>query len=157
MLKFIDSVKRTRFQAAIAAIFLLAGLAACGDRPESAFSEAPRGYVEFYVPEPKLGEESLGIDVQVYRIENGKREFLGMTQKWKHLAEPRRGLTVSVPPGERSFVVVYGSAEAPVSVEVKDGAYHRVRIEMTGLSSQQVIGTTRQLSFGLKATPEPAQ
>ncbi len=78
-----------------------------------------------------------------------------MTQKWKHLAEPRRGLTVPAPPGEQAFVVVYGGAEAPVNVEVKDGACHRVRIEMTGLSSRQVIAATRQLSFGLKAMAEP--
>jgi hypothetical protein len=148
-------VKPTRFQAAIVAILLLSGLAACGDKPETAFSEGHRGFVEFYLPEPRLGEESLGIDTQVYRIVNGQREFLGMTQKWKNLAEPRRGLTVTVPPGNLSFVVVYGSAEAPVSLIVHEGTYHRVRIEMTGLSSQQVIGTTRQLSFGLKATAEP--
>jgi hypothetical protein len=148
-------VKPFRFQAALAAIFLLAGLAACGDRPEVAFSEEPRGYVEFYMPAAKPGEEDLGIDTQVYRIENGQREFLGMTQKWTHLAEPRRGLTVAVPPGRRAFVVAFDGAEAPVTVEVQEGAYQRVRIELTGLSSQQVIGTMRQLSFGLKATPEP--
>ncbi len=157
MFKLIDSVKRTRFQAAIAAILLLAGLAACGDKPETALSEGHRGYVEFYLPEPRLGEESLGIDVQVYRIENGKREFLGMTRKWKNLAEPRRGLTVTVPPGNLDFVVVYGSAEAPLSLIVHEGTYHRVRVETTGLSSQQMIGTTRQLSFGLKAVPDPAR
>jgi hypothetical protein len=148
---------RTRLKAALAAMFLLAGLAACGEKPETGFSNEPRGYVEFYLPEPKFGEESIGIDIQVYRIENGKRVFLGMTQKWKHLAEPRRGLTVPVPPSEQSFVVAYGSAEAPVTVKVEEGAYQRVRIEMTGLSSQQVIGTTQQLSFGLKATAEPAR
>ncbi len=136
---------------------MLAGLAACGDRPETAFSEGPRGYVEFYLPAAGPGEEDLGIDTQVYRIENGQREFLGMTQKWKQLAEPRRGLTVAVPPGRQAFVVAFGSAEAPVDVEVKEGVYQRVRIELTGLSSQQVIGTTQQLSFGLKATPEPTQ
>lgn len=134
---------------------MLAGLAACGDRPKTAFSEGPRGYVEFYLPEPGPGEEDLGIDIQVYRIENGRRQFLGMTQKWKQLAEPRRGLTVAVPPGRQAFVAVFGSAEAPVEVEVKEGAYQRVRIEPTGLSSRQMIGTMRQLSFGLKATPEP--
>jgi hypothetical protein len=149
-------VKPTRFQAAVAAIFLLAGLAACGDKSEPAFSDDPKGYVEFYLPEPRLGDENVGIDLQVYRIENGKRVFLGMTQKWKNLAEPRRGLTIAAPPGEQGFVVVYGSAEAPVTVKVEEGGYHRVRIEMTGLSSQQVIGTMRQLSFGLKATPEPS-
>ena len=155
MLKFVDSVKRTRFQAVIAIISLLSGLGGCGDKPETAFSEGHRGYVEFYLPEPRLGEEGLGIDTQVYRIENGKREFLGMTQKWKNLAEPRRGLTVTVPPGNLAFVVVHGSAEAPVNLIVHEGTYHRVRIEITGLSSQQVIGTTRQLSFGLKATADP--
>ncbi len=157
MFKLIDSVKRIRFQAAITAIFLLAGLAACGNKSEPAFSEEPKGYVEFYMTETRLGEESVGIDTQVYRIENGKRVFLGMTQKWKHLAEPRRGLTVSAPPGEQAFVVVYGGAEAPVTVKVEEGAYQRVRIEMTGLSSRQVIGATHQLSFGLKAAPEPAR
>ena len=149
-------MKRKRFQAVLAAIFLLAGLAACGDKPEAAFSEEPRGYVEFYMPEPRLGEESIGIDTQVYRIENGKRVFLGMTRKWKNLAEPRRGLTISVPPGEQAFIVVYGGAEAPVTVKVEEGGYHRVRIEMTGVSYQQVIGTTRQLRFGLRATLMPA-
>lgn len=150
-------MKRTRFQAVLVIFFLLSGLGGCGNRTETAFVDGPKGYVEFYMPEPGLGEESLGIDVQVYRIENGKREFLGMTQKWKHLAEPRRGLTVAVPPGRQAFVVAFGSAEAPVAVEVKDGTYQRVRIELTGLSSQQVFGATQQLSFGLKATPEYAR
>jgi hypothetical protein len=148
-------VRHSRFQAALLAIFLLCGLAACGDKPQTAFNEGHRGYVEFYLPEAGPEKESLGIDVQVYRIENGKREFLGMTQKWKNLAEPRRGLTVKVPSGNLTFVVAYGSAEAPVKLIVHDGTYHRVRIETTGLSSQQVIGATQQLSFGLKATPEP--
>ena len=145
----------SRFQAALLAVFLLSGLAACGDKPETAFSGVHRGFVEFYLPEPRLGEESLGIDTQVYRIENGQRVFLGMTQKWMNLAEPRRGLTVTVPPGNLDFVVVYGNAEAPFNLIVHEGTYHRVRIELTGLSSQQLIGTTRQLSFGLKAMPEP--
>lgn len=135
---------------------LLIGLGGCGDKPEAAFNEGPRGYVEFYMPETRLGEESVDVDTQVFRIEKGSRQFLGMTQKWDKLAEPRRGLTVTVPPGEQSFVVVFGSAEAPVRVKVGEGEYRRVRIEMTGLNARQVLGTTRQLSFGLKATPEPA-
>lgn len=136
-------------------MFLLGGLAACGDKPEANFSNEPRGYVEFYLPAAKPGEEDIGVDTQIYRIENNKREFLGMTQKWQGLAEPRRGLTISAPPGEQVFVVVHGSAEAPVAIKVEEGGYHRVRIEMTGLGYQQMIGTTRQLRFGLQATAEP--
>lgn len=148
---------RIRFQALLSGLFLLLGLAACGDKPESAYLEGPKAYVEFYMPEARLGDESVDVDTQVYRIENGQREFLGMTRKWKHLAQPRRGLTVAVPPGEQNFVVVHENAEASVAVKLEEGAYLRVRIEMTGLSAEQVIGATRQLRFGLKATPEPAQ
>lgn len=145
-----------RFQA-VFAVLLLCGLAACDGQPESGYREGPKGYVEFYLPEPAAGGEDLGIDVQVYRIDNGRRSFLGMTRKWGHLAEPRRGLTVPVAPGRQDFVVVFGGAEAPVTVEVGDGSYLRVRVEPTGLDTRQVLGTMRQLSFGLKATPEPAQ
>lgn len=152
--RFAVSVKARKFFQVIATLSLLAGLTACGEKNETEFSEEPKGYVEFYMPEPRLGEESIGVDTQVYRIVNGRREFLGMTLLWKGLAEPRRGLTVAVPPGEQRFVVVHGSAEAPVSVEVEMGAYHRVRIEMTGVSARQMIGATRQIRFGLQATVE---
>lgn len=150
-------MKHTRFQAATAVIFLLAGLAACNDQPEVDFSEGPKGYVEFYMPETRMGEESIGVDTQVYRIENGRRVFLGMTRKWKGLAEPKRGLTVAAPPGEQSFLVVLDRAEAPVTVKIEEGGYHKVRIDMTGLSHEQVIGATRQLRFGLQATVESSK
>jgi hypothetical protein len=149
-------VKHKKFPAAIAALFLLAGLAGCGDKSqEPAFSEAPRGYVEFYMPAAQPGEEDLGVDTQIYQIEHGQRVFKGMTRKWKGLSESRRGLTVASPPGEQDFVVVYDSIFAPVRVRVEAGGYRKVRIDMTGLSAEQVIGATRQLRFGLQATTEP--
>ncbi len=140
----------------MAVFFALIGLSACGNKPEPPLNEVPKGYVEFYMPETRLGGERVDVDAQVYRIDNGRREFLGMTREWKHLAEPRRGLTVSVSPGARSFLVAYGSAEAPVAVMVEEGTYRRVRIQMTELGEQQMIGATRQLHFVLKAAVDPA-
>jgi hypothetical protein len=81
---------------------------------------------------------------------------MGMTRKWKGLAESKRGLTIAVPPGEQFFLVVHETAESPVTVNVVEGGYHKVRIDMTGVSHEQVIGATRQLRFGLKASVEPS-
>jgi hypothetical protein len=138
-------------------VILLIGLAACGEKFEAApFSEEPRGYVEFYMPAAMPGEEDLGVDTQIYQIENGQRVFKGMTLKWNGLSEPKRGLTVAAAPGEQSFLIVYDSTEVPVKLKVEQGGYHKVRIAMTGLSSEQIIGTTRQYRFGLEATVEPS-
>lgn len=152
----------------VAGLWLIVGLAACTDKPqEAAMSEAPkinepkvnepRGYVEFAMPESAPGEASIGVDTQIYQIENGQRVFKGMTRKWKGLAEQKRGLTVVARPGEHDFVVVHEGAQATVKVAVKQNGYHRVRISMTGLSQQEMIGTTRQLRFGLQAVVEPSQ
>jgi hypothetical protein len=151
-----DSVKRKSFQAAIAAVFLMIWLAACGDKPEAAFSEEPKGYVEFYMPAARPGEEDIGVDTQIYQIEHGQRVFKGMTRKWSGLSESKRGLTIAAAPGEQSFVIVYDSTEAPVKLQVEQGGYHKVRITMTGLSAEQMIGATRQLRFGLQASVEPS-
>jgi hypothetical protein len=140
----------------IAGVILLAGLAACGDKFEEApFSEEARGYVEFYMPAAMPGEEDLGVDTQIYQIENGQRVFKGMTKKWNGLAEPKRGLTVAAAPGERSFVIVYDRTEVPVKLRIEKDGYRKVRIDMTGLTSEQRIGVTRQYRFGLQATVEP--
>lgn len=137
---------------------MISGLTACTDKPqETAFSEEPKGYVEFAMPESAPGEASIGVDTQVYQIENGQRVFKGMTRKWKGLAEQKRGLTIVATPGEHDFVIVYEGAEATAKVAVKQNGYHRVRISMTGMSQQEMIGTTRQLRFGLQAVVEPAQ
>ena len=149
-------MKRSRFQTAIAAISLLLGLAACGDKFEEApFSEAPRGYVEFYMPAAGPGEEDLGVDTQIYQIENGQRVFKGMTIKWKGLAESKRGLTVAAAPGEQRFVIVYDQIEVPVKLKIEKGSYRRVRIEMTGMNADRMLGTSLQYRFGLQATVEP--
>ena len=147
----------------VAGLWLIFGLTACTDKPqEAAFSEEPkinepRGYVEFAMPESAPGEASIGVDTQIYQIENGQRVFKGMTRKWKGLAEQKRGLTIVATPGEHDFVIVYEGAEAAAKVAVKQNGYHRVRISMTGMSQQEMIGTTRQLRFGLQAAVEPAQ
>jgi len=60
-------------------------------------------------------------------------------------------------PGEHDFVIVYEGAETTAKVAVKENGYHRVRINMTGMSQQEMIGATRQLRFGLQAVVEPAQ
>jgi hypothetical protein len=54
-------------------------------------------------------------------------------------------------------VVAYDTIAAPVRVRVEEGGYHKVRIDMTGVSAEQIIGATRQLRFGLEASVEPAQ
>lgn len=142
---------------------LVTGLSACGDKPqEGVFSNAPkldepRGYVEFYMPESRPGEASIGVDTQIYQIENGQRVFKGMTQKWKSLAEPKRGLTVTTTPGEHDFVIVHEGAKTTAKVAVKQNGYHRVRISMTGMSQQEMVGITRQLRFGLQASVEPEE
>lgn len=120
------------------------------------FEEGPKGFVEFYIPEPKLGEGGVKVDVQVFRMEGGKRIFLGMTKKWNGLAETRRGLTASVPPGSQHFVVAHGDAETGISVAVSEGGYQRVRIGFADISNQKMIGTTEQLNFRIQATVDPA-
>ena len=142
----------------LAGMVLLAGLAGCGDEFEEApFSAAPRGYVEFYMPAARPGEEDIGVDTQIYQIENGQRVFKGMTIKWKGLAEPKRGLTVATMLGEQSFVIVYDKIEVPVKLRVEKGSYRKVRIDMTGLRADRMLGTSLQYRFGLQATVEPAQ
>lgn len=138
------------------ATVLVLGLSACGDKPqEETFSNMAKGYVEFYMPESSPGQESTGVDTQIFQIENGQRVFKGMTRKWKGLAEPKRGLTITVAPGEHDFVIVYDSAEAPVRLSVRENGYHKVRIEMAGLTHHEMVGATRQLRFGLRANVEP--
>jgi hypothetical protein len=159
-------MKHTKFQTGklghfkpgrlLAGLILLVGLTACGDKFEEApFSEEPRGYVEFYMPAANPGEEDLGVDTQIYQIENGRRVFKGMTKKWKGLAESKRGLTVAAAPGEQSFVIVYDRTEVPVKLKIEKDGYRKVRIDMAGLTSEQMIGATRQYRFGLQATVEP--
>lgn len=150
--------KLSKMAKLLQATVLVAGLSACGDKPQApTFHDQPKGYVEFYMPESRPGEESIGIDTQIYQIENGQRVFLGMTRKWSGLAVPKRGLTVTATPGEHDYVIVYDSAEATARVAVKEGGYHKVRIDMTGMTHQEMIGATRQLRFGLQASVEPPQ
>jgi hypothetical protein len=148
-----------RRRAAVPVLLMLAMLtlvAGCDSAfQDPAFQEGPKGFVEFYIPEPKLGEEGVKVDVQVFRMDGGKRIFLGMTKKWNGLAETRRGLTAAVPPGRQDFVVAHGDAETGISVAVREGGYHRVRIGFTAISNQQMIGTSEQLSFGIQATVDP--
>lgn len=134
---------------------VLAGLAACSEPPPpQAFVEGPKGYVEFYLPEPAAGDNALHRDVQVFRLRQGAREFLGMTRKWSALAVARRGLTATLPPGPQDFILAADGAETPLHVEVEDGAYHRVRIDLIGVDAQQVVGATQQVRFRIEARVE---
>jgi hypothetical protein len=149
-----------RGRAALPVLLMLAMLklvAGCDSAfHEPAFEEGAKGFVEFYISERKLGEEGVKVDVQVFRMDGGKRTFLGMTKKWNGLTETRRGLTAAVPPGRQDFVIAHGDAETGISVAVREGGYHRVRIGFTAISNQQMIGTSEQLKFRIQATVEPA-
>lgn len=136
---------------------LLIGLTACGKpEPGTAFDDGPKGYVEFYLPESE-GAESLRRDVQIFHVQAGKREFLGMTRKWSKLAEARRGLTATLPPGKHDFVIAAEGAETTASVQVEKNGYHRVRIGFAGVSNQQMIGATEQVQFSIRAEVDPLQ
>jgi hypothetical protein len=140
---------------ALGMLVLLGFLAACDSKyQEPAFQEGPKGFVEFYIPEPKAGEEGIKVDLQVFHMDAGKRVFLGMTRKWNGLAETRRGLTAALPPGRQDFVIAHGDAETSASVTVREGGYHRVRIGLTGISNQQMIGATEQVKFRIQAEVE---
>jgi hypothetical protein len=136
---------------------LLTGLTACG-KPETepAFDEGPKGYVEFYLPESE-GVENLHRDVQIFHVLGGEREFLGMTRKWGKLTEARRGLTATLPPGKHDFIIAAEDAEAAASVQVEKNGYRRVKIGFTGIGNRQLIGTTQQVQFGIRAEVEPLQ
>lgn len=135
---------------------VLSGLAACDEPPSpQTFIEGPKGYVEFYLPEVAAGEHAVHRDVQVFRLrQGGGREFLGMTRKWGALAVARRGLTATLPPGSHDFILAAEGAETPLHVEVEDGAYHRVRIDLVGVDAQQVVGATQQVRFRIEARIE---
>lgn len=136
---------------------VLIGMTACGKpEPEAAFDDGPKGYVEFYLPEPE-GTESLHRDVQIFHVQGGEREFLGMTRKWSKLSEARRGLTATLPPGKHDFVIAADGAETSASLKVEKNGYHRVRIGFEGVSNQQMIGATEQVQFRIQAEVEPRQ
>lgn len=126
----------------------------CGKpEPETTFDESPKGHVEFYLPEPE-GAESLHRDVQVFHVQGGEREFLGMTRKWSKLTEARRGLTATLPLGKHDFVIAADGAETTANVKVEKNGYHRVRIGFAGVSNQQMIGATEQVKFRIVAEVE---
>lgn len=135
-------------------LFVLMGLAACGKPDqETVFDEGPKGYVEFYLPVSETGND-LHRDVQVFHVRGSDRTFLGMTRKWNHLVQARRGLTVTVLPGEHDFVIAAEGAETTASVKVENNGYHRVRVDFTGISNQQMIGATEQVQFSIQASVE---
>lgn len=141
---------------AVLAIGLLAGLAGCDSRTgDAAFDDKPKAYVEFFFP-TEQSESAVDVDAQVFRLENGERVFQGMTKKWSGLTEQRHGLTVTSPVGLQQFVISANGALTHVELKLLTGEYRRVRISFVDVKQHQFIGTTLQLSFGIRAAEEKA-
>ncbi|MCA1978709.1 MAG: hypothetical protein LDL19_05675 [Thiobacillus sp.] len=138
-------------------VVLAAGLllAACGAPQQTETHDAgPRGYVAFYIPADDPAYSDLHVGAQIYRIEAGKRVFVGSTQKWKNLVPARHGLTVALPPGAYTFSVEMAGGAAPVSLTVEQDVYTPVRIGAVDLVRSQMIGMSEQVHFNIRATPE---
>ena len=103
-------------------LFLISSLLGCLSVRDRVPKGMPKGCIKFY----KYTRESIGIQAQVYRIENNEKIFAGRTSNWGFGKET--GLKLFLPPGEYDFLLTLATAETNVHVRVEEDTMTPVRI-----------------------------